>query len=587
MAHVTDNQDPDEDVTLDDDTEPDASQPRYASRAQGAMVGWAISAGIHGAAIIAMAAVVFAAKEVEKEVPPLRINAIEAPAVVEEKPKMERKLETEVTLDVNVDTPTDKPAAVSNLEVPTEITPAETETNIESETPKGREEAISDSETGGSGAFMAVGAGGGGSGMFGSRTGGGKKRAVSTKGGSKASEDAVDAALRWFKKHQSPNGMWHPERYFENCVDGRKCEPGKMEGDTAHVAITAYAVLCYLGAGYDHISPNKYRSTVKKGLDWLVQEQKANGLFGNRNYEHAIAAMAVIEAYAMTSDATLKSPSQRSIDALLARQNTSDIEFVAGQDAKSRQVAGAKASPSKGTPLGWNYTTPVSRNDASVTGWCVMALKNGVAAGLNVGRGIEGSKAYLEKAWRAANAEDVLSPKGGLKYKKWQDLGTGDVSRFPYTWHTGLEVIPKDGVDSTQGGTHRSLAPVGLVCGVFLGRSAGDILMETLANYVMREQMPQGYPCNTYYMYYNTMAIFQVGGERWQTWNAKVRDMLVDAQRRSTDCFDGSWDWEGTQFHGYESGRTLSTAYNTLCLEVYYRYAQVRGGKQPAAGPGK
>ena len=49
---------------------------------------------------------------------------------------------------------------------------------------KGREEAVSDQESGGEGSFMAIGSGGGGAGMFGSRSGGGRKRAVARHGGS-------------------------------------------------------------------------------------------------------------------------------------------------------------------------------------------------------------------------------------------------------------------------------------------------------------------------------------------------------------------------------------------------------------------
>ena len=538
----------------------DQAQDAEADRKKNGAAAWMISAAVHGVLITVAAFAVFGAPKIlEQDAPPTRVNAIEPPIKEKEKPKEKRELEAKVELEAP--TEADTPSPVNTLDVPTEV--AEREADSDNPNPKGREEAVADSETGGSGAFMALGAGGGSAGMFGNRSGGGRKRAVGSGGGSRGSEGAVEASLRWLKRHQSPDGKWDAVQYFQNCTEGAKCEPGKYyEGKGAqgeadiHAALTGYALLCFLGAGYDHKTPNKYRNTVKKGVEWLLAAQQPDGLLGARNYAHPIAVMALAEAYAMTADPALRAPAQKGIDAILARQNRS------GGDDKEY-----------GDRLGWDYSTATRRNDSSVTGWNIMALKSGLAGGLNIGRGMDGARKWLEEAWHASNAV----PQG--TFKAWKEITAYDQSRFAYVWNTGDAAFePGHGWAAKPASAYdgRSLESVGLVCGVFLGRTSGDTLIESLANSVMEYQMPSKYPCNTYYMYYNTMAIFQLGGDRWTKWNGVVRDMLVNAQRKGSDCFDGSWDCEGTVFPGSSTGRVLSTVYNTLCLEVYYRYAQVK-----------
>jgi hypothetical protein len=515
--------------------------------------GWLISGTFHVLLMFVMWGIYWVVKEPDVEVPPVRVATIDQPPKKEDKPKIERTLETQVELQVDADS--NVPSPITEVQLPVEDTQREEEQD--QPVAKGREEAVADSEMGGSGAFMAVGAGGGSAGMFGSRSGGGKKRAIGHFGGSRGSESAVDAALRWFKKHQSANGCWDHVNFFNNCTENPKCEPGGGN-HAGHIeaAMTGYAVLCYLGAGYDHQTPNKYKNVVKKGIDYLLSIQSPDGYLGTRNYENGIATMALAEAYAMTGDPALKTPAQRGVDAILAHENQ-----MAG-------AGGAPADPAKknegyGNGFGWDYVGPDARNDSSVTGWNVMALKSAFAGQLNVGNGMEGAKRWLETVWKATNPDWAkLDPYQGE-------------SKFPYSYFTDAQGVKG----------HENMACVGAVCAVFLGHHAGDIMLETLANYIMAHQMPKAYPCNTYYMYYNTLAIFQVGGDRWQKWNATVRDMLVGAQRKNDGCFDGSWDWNGTNFPGNEIGRVLSTAYCCLCLEVYYRYAQV--GNQPAAADPK
>ena len=510
---------------------------------------WFISVAVHALFALIFWAVVFAAREPETELPPMKVTTIDPPPKKEEKKDQERAIENKVDLNV---AEADTQAPVNNLNVPVEEKTTSEEEN-DAEVNKGREEVVASSETGSTGAFMAIGAGGGSAGMFGSRSGGGKRRALAKGGGSRASESAVDAALRWFKRHQSPNGMWDVEKYPVNCTETPKCEPGSAGnsgGSDANVAMTGYAVLCFLGAGYDHKTPNKYKTTVQKGLEYLRSVQKADGLMGSRNYEHAVATMALAEAYAMTNDPDIKGAAQNGIKVVLARQSKD-----------------AKAADAQYSGLGWDYVDPKpERNDSSVTGWNVMALKSGLAGGLNVGNGMEGAKKWLERAWKASNKD----------WAKLSDPYTA-TSSFPYTWDA-----TSDQVDiNPPGSDGKDMAPVGALCAVFLGHHAGDIMLESLCNHVMKYQFPAAYPCNTYYMYYNTLAVFQAGGDRWKKWNDTVRDMLVNAQRKGEGCFDGSWNWEGTKFHGSDHGRILSTAYCCLCLEVYYRYKQV-GAADPA-----
>jgi hypothetical protein len=527
----------------DEAAQDDSHRERYAG-----VTSWVVSGVLHATAVLLAGTIYFLAAEPEQEIPPVRVTSIPPPPQKkEEKPKLEREL-LDPTVVLDIETKSETVAPITQLDLPDENSSREEEND--SPVPKGREEAVSDSEMGGQGAFMAIGAGGGGGGMFGSRSGGGRKRAVGRGGGSKGSESAVEAALRWFKKHQAPTGEWHVEKYVANCTEGPKCEPGKPEhcdAEQSTVALTGYAVLAFLGAGYDHKTANRYRQVVRLGLDWIVANQKPDGLLGSRNYEHPIATMALAEAYAMTSDPALREPAQKAVDLLVSRQN---------QDA------------SGGYGLGWDYTTPTNRNDSSVTGWCVMALKSAYAGGLTIGNSMEGAKTWLEKSWKAANPG-------------WAGLDpyTG-VSDFPYTWDTSSNVfLHTFNSPKLERGLGRDCAPMGLVCAVFLGHRSGDIMLETLGNHVVEYQTPQKFPTNTYYLYYNTMGVFQLGGKRWEAWNNKVRDLLVNAQRKGNGCFDGSWDFTTGDFTGAANGRLLSTAYCTLSLEVYYRYAQVQAGK--------
>jgi hypothetical protein len=503
-----------------------------------AVPAWLISLSIHSVIGLVFSIAVFSGPPKTIDVPPGKFGHIDPPKekpVIVDPPIPPTEPHTPILIDT--DNITKTPAPIIPVTDPITFEPTEPD-----EIPQGREEAVSVSELGGSGAFMAIGAGGGGGGMFGNRNSTSKSRILRRPGGPNGrSENAVDAALRWFKKHQNPNGMWDTQDYYRNCTDdGSKCEPGgaaDSHGSDCNVAATAYAVRCFLGAGYDHRTPNKFRDVVTKGVEWLKSAQnQATGLIGKRNYEHAIATQALAEAYAMSNDATLREPAQRAVNYLLQKQN---------RDSKGGTSGGG---------LGWDYIEPTGRNDASVTGWCVMALKSALGAQLHVGSGLSGAREWLKRSYEISNPN----------HAQLTNLYT-DIGDFAYCWDDKTTKVPDK---------HLGRTALGTLSAVFLGHRAGDQMLETMLNHVMKTQLPASYPTNTYYLYYNTLAMFQAGGERWKIWNNTVRDMLVKAQRRD-GCFAGSWDVG--PFIGSEVGRTISTAYCCLSLEVYYIYNRVGG----------
>ncbi|MBA3936335.1 MAG: hypothetical protein H0X38_02650 [Planctomycetes bacterium] len=511
---------------------------------------WFLSVGLHGVVALIFAGLVYAAKapvieQAPWEPPQLTplVNPPENPPVVANQPRPEIDT-TPVEEEAAPTTPIVEPVADEDT------SDADTDDAGKSGDPT----AVSTMENHGAGIVVVTGAGGPSSGIFSLRTPDGRKKAAKKGGGGPATEAAVHDSLRWFKRHQSANGMWDAEHYQDNCQTGLKCEPGSTTssgGSDVNVALTGYALLCYLGAGYDH-KLGTYRTTVQKALDYLLAAQKPDGLLGVRNYEHAVAAMALAEAYGMTGDPALRAPAQKAATLLVSRQARNPSKQA------DRSYGG----------LGWDYVDGnPARNDSSVSGWCVMALKSAVAAGLDVGTGMAGARSWLDQSWKAANPE----------WRKLVDPYTAR-SSFPYTWDATSDVVQID----PPGSSAHDLAPVGAVCAVFLGHHQGDIMLESLCNHIDTYQHPTTYPCNTYYLYYNTMAIFQAGGERWQRWNKTMSGMLLASMRREPDCFAGSWDPANTVFHGSDTGRVLSTAYCCLCLEVYYRYRQI--GKD-AAGP--
>jgi hypothetical protein len=305
-------------------------------------------------------------------------------------------------------------------------------------------------------------------------------------GASPASQQAVERALDWLARHQDSDGRWDgatakyddgslargDDDYTIHCPAGEPCfgECIYWEADTA---LTGLALLAFLGSGYTH-ADGKYADTVGRGLGFLLLEQKPDGDLRGRSravgmYCHAMATLALCEAFALTGDARLKEPVERA------------VAYLIGTRARDG--------------LAWRYDRGFSTGDTSILGWVVMALKSARVVGIAGPDTVRaGTLAWLERV------------SGGAAH------GLG---RYQ----------PQDPVTPT-------MTAEAWVCRQFLGVGGPGPASTEAADYLLQHG-PSRDPYNLYYWYYGTLAMYQHGGVAWTRWNAEVRDQVIERQQKT------------------------------------------------------
>ncbi|MDR3633140.1 MAG: terpene cyclase/mutase family protein, partial [Isosphaeraceae bacterium] len=303
-------------------------------------------------------------------------------------------------------------------------------------------------------------------------------------GASAESEQAVERALDWLARHQDSDGRWDAatakyddgsakkgdDDFTVHCPPGETCfgECIYWEADTA---LTGLALLAYLGAGYTQ-TDGKYSQTVARGLDFLLREQKPDGdLRGVSRavgmYCHAMATLALCEAYALSRDDRLLKP----------------VEQAVGFLVHSRARDG----------MSWRYSPHEARGDTSILGWAVLALKSARLVGV------------------------AVPPDTQTGALAWLDQVSGGTHKGLARYLPGKPVTP-------------TMTAEAWVCRQFLGVGGPGAASEEAAEYLLAHG-PDRDPYNLYYWYYGTLALYQHGGSPWARWNAQVRDQIVHRQR--------------------------------------------------------
>lgn len=327
-------------------------------------------------------------------------------------------------------------------------------------------------------------------------------------------EEAIERGLAFLASVQQRDGRWSL---------GLPGERTQINSDTA---ATALALLAFQGAGYTH-REHKHQERVAAALQFLLRNQKRNGdlylpedEISNQSaslYSHALATIALCEAYGMTQDPALKEPAERAIDFILQCQN-----------------------PERG---GWRYVPQVS-SDTSVSGWMLMALKSGQLAGISSAqRGIPGVKRWLD----LASAKDSAGA-----YYVYNPYATDAQAHGRAASHT--------------------MTSVGLLMRFYTGWNRDHPAMVAGASY-LRKNPPKIEERDTYYWYYGTQVMFHMGGEYWEDWNRKLHSLLIESQIKQGQL-GGSWDpyYPVRDRWAAHAGRIYVTTMNLLSLEVYYRH---------------
>jgi prenyltransferase/squalene oxidase-like repeat protein len=287
----------------------------------------------------------------------------------------------------------------------------------------------------------------------------------------------------------------HKDGYFAG-VRGRT---------NAVVSLTVMAFLCK-----GHTPGNgDYGEVINKAIDYILAHQnKKNGTLdtgygGGGMYSHCISTLMLSEVSGM-----LTPERQKKVDKVLAKA----LKIILSAQAVKKNAS---------LQGGWRYKLNSRDSDISVTGWALMALRSARLNGARIPReSIEDAMKYIG---RCQNKD------GGFGYNPRGGSGAARTG-------TGLLALALTGQHNSP-----------------QARKAGDYLLRMIKRYkFIRER-------HFYYgLYYTSQAMFQLGGDYWDTYAQAMYEHVLKTQDKQ-----GYWK-AGSQL-------AYPTAMTVLALGVVYR----------------
>jgi hypothetical protein len=345
----------------------------------------------------------------------------------------------------------------------------------------------------------------------------------------------IDDALAWLVAHQERDGRWCA--VTSTMCGAHAGDPCEMEGQLGQdVGLTALALLALMADGHTPRA-GAYAPQVAQAVRWLTRVQDASGFLQTVFIEnelrlvrhdamigHAIATLALCEAYALSGVAELAHAAERALAAMAIARN----------------------------PYGaWRYDrTPAGNNDTFVTAWVVFAFVAADELELTFDRGCLG--AGLSWMWEATAASTGRAGYDGAGASSTRYKGVND--------H-----FSSDGIETL---TAAAIGCRALLSGPSFRSEAGvDRSLELL-----RRLLPRGDERHRDFLYgfFGAGAANEIGGNLQHVWSKSLNPLLLGMQRKD-GAQAGSWD--PNDAWSYAGGRVYATAINALALQAPYRRA--------------
>lgn len=266
--------------------------------------------------------------------------------------------------------------------------------------------------------------------------------------------------------------------------------------------------LCVLAfLGRGHVpGRGPYAEVLENAKRAILRGQNDQGFIGATMYEHGLATLACAELYGMDPDPILEQKLRKAVKLIISSQSPAG---------------------------GWRYNPTPNDQDLSVTVVQIVALRAANNAEIEV------PEPVIEKAVGYIRASAI--PTGGYGYQG-------------------------------QGGATAQTAAAGIVSLQLLGKYDDPTIPKALE---FLNKVPVEWktgPANYFYYfhYYAIQAQYQTGGESWNAWHPRIRELLLSRQNQ-----DGSWDVpEGTaeQANTVGPNKVYWTAMSSLILEIYMHF---------------